>query len=55
MRPRYVPAIRTTNFLFGLIPRKTTYFEEISLAPISQKSYILNIDGAQNKEEIFEH
>ena len=55
LRPRYVLAGRTANFSFGFIPRKTTTFEEIDLTPISQTGYILNIDGARNREEIFEH
>ena len=55
IRPRYVPAGRTTNFFFGYIPRKTTTFEEIDLTLISQSGYILNIDEAHNREEIFEH
>jgi len=55
LRPRYVSARRTTNFSFGFTPRKTTSYEEISLNPISQIGYILNIDGARNREEIFEH
>ena len=55
LRPRYVPTGRTTNFSFGFVPRKTTAYEEISLTPISQTGYILNIDGARNREEIFEH
>ena len=36
IRPRYIPAGRTTNFSFGFIPRKTTTFEEIGLSQISQ-------------------
>ena len=36
LRPRYVPAGRTTNFSFRFIPRKTTTFEEIGLSPSSQ-------------------
>ena len=55
LRPRYVPTGRTNNFSFGFIPRKTTTYEEISLTPISQTRYILNIDGRRNREEIFEH
>jgi len=55
MRSRYVPAGRTTNFSFGFITRKTTTFEEIDLAPINQIGYILNINGARNREKIFEH
>ena len=55
LRPRYVPAGRTSNFSFGFIPRKTMTHEEIGLTPISQIRYILNIDGARNREEIFEH
>jgi len=43
LRPRYVSAGRTTNFFFGFTPRKTTSYEEIGLALISQASYILNI------------
>jgi len=54
LRPRYVPA-GTSNFSFGFIPRKTITYEEIGLALISQTGYILNIDGARNREEIFEH
>ena len=34
---------------------KTTTYEEIDLPSISQTGYILNIDGARNREEIFEH
>ena len=52
---RYVPAGRTSNFSFGFIQRKTTTYEEIGLTPISQTGYILNIDEARNREEIFEH
>ena len=55
LRPRYVPAGRTSNFSFEFIPRKTTTYEEISLTSISQSGYILNIDGTRNREEIFEH
>ena len=55
IRPQYVPAKRTTKFSFGFIPRKTTTYEEIGLTLVSQTGYILNIDGARNKEEIFEH
>jgi len=55
LRPRYVSAGKTTNFSFGFIPRKMTSYEEIDLTPISQTGYILNIDGARNREEIFEH
>ena len=55
LRPRYVPAGRTSNFSFGFIPRKITTYEEIGLSPIGQTGYILNIDGARNREEIFEH
>jgi len=51
----YVPVGRTINFFFGFIPRKTTTFEEIDLTPISQIGYILNVDGARNREEIFKH
>ena len=40
---RYVPAGRTSNFSFGVIPRKTTTYEEIDLTPISQTGYILNL------------
>jgi len=50
LRPRYVPA---SNFSFRLIPRKTTAYEKIDLTPISLTGYILNIDGARNREEIF--
>jgi len=53
--PRYVPAGRTNNLSFGFVPRKTTTYEEIGLTPISQTGYILNIDEARNREEIFEH
>ena len=49
IRPRYIPAIQTTNFSFGFILRKTTTFEEVGLAPISQTGYILNIDRAHNR------
>jgi len=55
LRPRYVLVGRTTNFSFGFISRKTISYEEISLTPISQIGYILNIDGTRNREEIFEH
>ena len=55
IRPRYIPVGHTTNFSLAFIPRKTTTFEEISLTPIIQTGYILNIDGAHNSEEIFEH
>jgi len=54
MKPRYVLVARTIHF-FGFIPTKTTSFEEIDLILISQAGYILNIDGARNNEEIFEH
>ena len=50
LRPRYVPAGRTSNFAFGFISRKTTTFEKIGLTPISQTGYILNIDGAYSRE-----
>jgi len=46
LRPTYIPIIRTTNFSFGFITRKTTSFKEISLTPISQTGYILNINEA---------
>ena len=55
LRPRYISTGRTTNFSFGFITRKTTSYEEIRLTPISLIGYILNIDGVQNREEIFEH
>jgi len=55
LRPRYVSAGRTTNFSFGLTPRKATSYEKMGLTLISQTCYILNIDEAQNREEIFEH
>jgi len=55
LRPRYVLAGRTSNFFFGFIPRKTMTYEEISLTPISQTGYILNIDEIHNREEIIEH
>ena len=55
LRLRYVSAGRTTNFSFGFTPRKTTSYEEIGLTQISQIGYILNIDGARNRKEIFEH
>ena len=55
MRPMYVPARQTTKFFFGFILKKTSSFKQISLSPISQVSYNLNIDGAHNREEIFEH
>jgi len=55
LRPKYVLAGRTTNFSFEFTPRKTTSYEEIGLTPISQTDYILNIDGVQNREKIFEH
>jgi len=44
-----------TDFSFGFTPKKTTSYEEIGLTPIDQIGYILNIDGAPNREEIFEH
>ena len=55
LRPRYIPAGRTSNFSFRFVPRKITTYEEIGFTPISQTGYILNIDGACNREEIFEH
>ena len=55
LKPRYVPVGRTSNFSFKFIPRKTTTYKEIDLTQISQTGYILNIDGARNREEIFEH
>jgi len=55
LSPRYVSTGRTTNFPFGFTPRKTTSYEKIGLTPISQTGYILNIDRARNREEIFEH
>ena len=55
LRPRYVLVGTTTNFSFGFTPRKTISYEEIGLTPTSQTGYILNIDRAQNREEIFEH
>ena len=55
MRPRHVLAGRIANFSFSFIQRKTMTFEEINVTPISQTRYILNINGACNKEEIFEH
>ena len=55
LRPRYVPVGRTTNFFIGFVPRKTITFEEIGFPPTSQTRYILNINGARNREEIFEH
>jgi len=51
LRPRYVHARRTNNFSFRFVPRKTTTYEEIGLTPISQTGYILNIDGARNREK----
>ena len=54
MRPRYVPIGCTTNFSFGFISRKTASFKVISLAPI-KTGYIVNVDGVQNTEEIFDH
>ena len=53
IRPRYVSAGRTTNFSFGFIPKNTATFEEVGLTPFSQTGYILNIEGARNREEIF--
>ena len=44
-----------TNFSFRFTPRKTTSYEEIGLILIGQTGYIFNIDGARNREEIFEH
>ena len=55
MRRRYVPAGCTTNFSFGFIPRKTASFEDIDLTLISQTGYILDIDGARNREKVIEH
>jgi len=55
LRPRYVLVGHTSNFSFGFIPRKITTFEKIDLTPISQTGYILNIDGAHNREAIFEY
>ena len=55
LKPRYIPTRRTNNFSFEFIARKTTTYEKIDLAPISQTRYILNIDGTHNREEIFEH
>ena len=55
LRPNYVPVGRISNFSFGFIPRKTTTFEEIGLTSINQIGYILHIDEARNREEIFEH
>jgi len=46
LRPRYISAEKTTNLSFGFTPRKTTSYEEIRFTPISQTSYILNIDRA---------
>ena len=54
LRPRYVPAGRTSNFSFGFIPRKITTYKEIGLNLISQTGYIPNIDGSHNSGEIFE-
>jgi len=53
LRPRYISTERTTNFSFGFTPRKTTSSEKMGLTSISQTGYILNIDGARNREEIF--
>ena len=33
LRARYVSAGRTSNFFFGFTPRKTTFYENISLTP----------------------
>jgi len=55
LRPRYVPARHITNVSFRFIPRKTMTYEEIGLTPISQTRYILNTDGAHNREQIFVH
>ena len=54
MRPRSDSVGRTTNFSFGFIPTKTMTFEEIGLTSFSQTRYMLNIDRARNREEIFE-
>ena len=54
MRLRYVLVGRFTSFFLGFIRRKHTSFEEIILNPISQIGYILNINGARDKE-IFRH
>ena len=55
LRPTYVSVGRAINFSFGFTPRKNISYEEISLTLISETGYILNIDGARNREEIFEH
>ena len=55
LKPTYVPVGHTSNFSFRFIPRKTMTYEEIGLTPNSQTGYILNIDGARNREKIFEH
>ena len=53
---RQVRCSRMCNqFFLGFIPRKTATFEKISLTLISQTGCNLNIDGAYNREEIFEH
>ena len=36
MRPTYVPAGRTTNFLFGFIPRKTQHLKKLVLPYIAK-------------------
>ena len=47
---------RTYNqFSFQVYPKETATFEEVSITPIRKTGYILNIDGARNREEIFEH
>jgi len=55
LRPTYVLVGRTNNFSFEFIPRKPTTYKDICLTPISLTSYILNIDGARNREKIFEY
>ena len=55
LKPKYIPVGCTSNFSFWFILRKTNTYEGIGLTPISQTRYILNIDRACNREEIFEH
>ena len=46
LRARYDLAGRTINFSFGFIAKKTISYEKISLIPLNQTNYILNIDRA---------
>ena len=42
-------------FPLGLLQGKLYHMKKLALPPINQTRYILNINGAQNREEIFEH